>query len=97
MRTLPHAEFVQARAAATMMDGGAERRQLAKSRQSFPPVNAIRQSRGNSADRSSEEHADHASRMSMIAWSNCFHACDDSCNHGHAVWIPVKIWSRKPM
>jgi len=60
MRTLPHAEFVQARAAATMMDGGAERRQLAKSRQSFPPVNAIRQSRGNSADRSSEEQADHA-------------------------------------
>src|SRR5215467_2210961 len=60
MRTLPHAEFVQARAAATMIDGGAERRQLAKSRQSFPPVNAIRQSRGYSVDRSSEEQADYA-------------------------------------
>src|SRR5215813_571489 len=60
MRTLPHDKFVQARAAATMIDGGAGRHQRAKSRQSFPPANAIRQSRGYSADRSSEEQADYA-------------------------------------
>jgi len=43
-----------------MIDGGAGRHQRAKSRPSFPPANAIRQSRGYSGDRSSEEQADYA-------------------------------------